>query len=215
MLGFGVGQPWQPRTIAPTSRHIESLDERTTPIRNEYQQALKGWRSEVDSLDGALRNSVAGQISSLGAPAQQGWLDQYSMAAQGAAQAGDLDWLTRAYGGDESSANSYVDVMSAKPAWEPYQQRIDKISRPFLENEMRQQQAYDWMQGGNQDNALMSPDYANAGFNTITGMSNPSAGPGQIDGIGMDWAQGVYDPTTQQGTGTYQPGWQRNAGFGW
>lgn len=86
---------------------------------------------------------------------------------------------------------------------------------PFVENTLRQQQAYDWMQGGQQENALMSPDYANAGFNSITGMSNPNAGPGQIDGVGMDWAHGVYDPTTQQGTGTYQPAWQRNTNFGW
>lgn len=86
---------------------------------------------------------------------------------------------------------------------------------PLVEPQLRQQQAYDWMQAGQQENALMSPHYANAGFNTITGMSNPNAGPGQIDGVGMDWAKGVYDPTTQQGTGTYQPAWQRNTNFGW
>lgn len=85
---------------------------------------------------------------------------------------------------------------------------------PHAEPQMRQQQAYDWMQGGNQENAVMSPDYAQAGFNTITGMSNPYAGPGEISGVDMDWAQGVYDPTTQRGTGTYQPTYQRT-GFGW
>lgn len=85
---------------------------------------------------------------------------------------------------------------------------------PLAEQQMRQQQAYDWMQGAHQENAVMSPDYANAGFNTITGMSNPYAGPGEISGVDMDWAQGVYDPTTQRGTGTYQPTYQRT-GFGW
>lgn len=87
---------------------------------------------------------------------------------------------------------------------------------PLAEQQMRQQQAYDWMQGGQQQNAIMSGDYANAGFNTITGMSNPYAGPdaASLTGIDTDWLQGVYDPNTQRGTGTYNPtNYSKNTGW--
>lgn len=78
---------------------------------------------------------------------------------------------------------------------------------PLAEQQIRQQQAYDQMQGGWQLNGVMSPDYANAGFNQVTGSSNAYAGPSQSDLIGLetDWMQGVYDPSTQRATGAYTP----------
>lgn len=111
----------------------------------------------------------------------------------------------------------YVNMTPGSPGYTPNFGALNAEKNkmmPLFENQTRQQQAYDWMEGAHQQNAIMSPEYANAGFNTITGMSNPYAGPGQIDGVSMDWAQGVYDPTTQRGTGTYNPtNYSKNTGW--
>src|SRR5690606_29019552 len=106
-----------------------------------------------------------------------------------------VDRHMRTYEDPASGGSHIVQTEDYDPGYTPdfsalYAER-DRVV-PYIENYNRQQQAYNWMQGGNQENAVMSPEYAQAGFNTITGMSNPYAGPGEISGVDMDWAQGVY-----------------------
>lgn len=203
------------RTASPNSQHIKTLSELQAPIQNEYQGLMDVWQQDMGGYDDALRQSFAADIAGAGLNPNQNLSLMLAMSRVGknAANAGNADWLSGTMG--QSGADAYTATAQGMPDFAPFQARMDAIARPFNENQTRQQQAYDWMQGGNQQNALMSPDYAKAGFNTITGTSNPNAGPGQIEGVDMGWAQGVYDPATQQGTGTYQPTWQRNTGFGW
>ncbi|MBI1620363.1 hypothetical protein [Aquamicrobium zhengzhouense] len=134
-------------------------------------------------------------------------------AVSGGQFSSGLDHFAKHGFGENRAVNVTPGSAGYTPNFSALNAEWDKMT-PMFENQTRQQQAYDWMQGGNQENGLMSEDYANAGFNTITGMSNPYAGPGQIEGVDMDWAQGVYDPQTQRGTGTYTPTHQRT-NFGW
>lgn len=134
-------------------------------------------------------------------------------AVEGGHFASGLDHFARHGWSEDRNVNQTRGQKGYTPDFSALNAERERMTSAF-ENQRRQQQAYEWMQGADQQNAIMSPDYANAGFNTITGLSNPYAGPDAVDGVGMDWASGVYDPSTQSGTGTYQPSWQRN-NFGW
>lgn len=228
VLGFGLGALggadfYNPtRKAMPTSDPIQSDHELT----NEHGDWVRGMQAQIDRMqrrdlveeaawqahartdaqipdggygldywrDAALRSQGEGGLAGYGGPREgnlEGWF-------------GDLDGKIRAH---EASIGQLRNQLEAGNL------SFDRKLEGRHENQLRQQQAYDWMQGANQENALMSPDYAKAGFNTITGLTNPYAGP-EGSGASMDWASGVYDPNTQSGTGTYQPSWQRT-NFGW
>lgn len=67
----------------------------------------------------------------------------------------------------------------------------------------RNQQAYDWMNGGGQINGILGPNYSDPNFGQIVG-AQPQ-GPSQEE---MAWADGLYNPT-----GTYGTAPARNSGW--
>jgi hypothetical protein len=85
---------------------------------------------------------------------------------------------------------------------------------PLLQNQIRQQQAYNRMGAFGQENAMPGGGYTQAGFGQVSGQTNPygaDMGMGQamldgaVSGISPDFMSGVYDPKTQQATGVYKP----------
>ena len=92
---------------------------------------------------------------------------------------------------------------------------------PLWQNQQRQQQAFNMMEGQGQRFGMMGEDYVNPGFGQVSGEVNPfspdmgagrAAVQGANDGISTDWLTGVYDPTQMQAMGVYRP--RGSYGFG-
>jgi hypothetical protein len=75
------------------------------------------------------------------------------------------------------------------PEWGQLNQQYQTEAGRREDAQTRNQQAYDWMLGGNQINGIIGPEYTNPYFNQI------GAQAGQIpEGTNMDWAADVYRP---------------------
>jgi hypothetical protein len=68
---------------------------------------------------------------------------------------------------------------------------------PMYESMTRNQQSYDSMMGGHQTNATIGENYADANFGSVSGQVNQALPT--VDGVGMSWANGVYDPAYASG----------------
>lgn len=78
---------------------------------------------------------------------------------------------------------------TANPEWGRLNQQYQNEAGRREDAQTRNQQAYDWMLGGNQINGIIGPEYTNPYFNQI------GAQAGQIpEGTDMDWAADVYRP---------------------
>jgi hypothetical protein len=121
------------------------------------------------------------------------------------------------------------DVVGASPGIPGYTPDFTALNaekdrlQPMAQNQIRQQQAYNMMDGFGQQNAVMGDDYTAAGFGQVSGETNPFAPAmgqaafdlsGGNDGISTDWLSGVYDPQKGQAAGVYRPQ-QNNAMGGW
>ena len=104
-----------------------------------------------------------------------------------------------------------------------YQALLDERNQfePLFQNQQRQQQAFNMMEGQGQRFGMMGEDYVNPGFGQVSGEVNPfspdmgagrAAVQGANDGISTDWLSGVYDPTQMQAMGVYRP--RGGYGFG-
>jgi len=214
------------RTNAPDSQTVVHDDE----LNTEYQKWLAQKQNSLGSMQNRdyasdLANRGYAQFQRMGGPADDPLSNRsvWEQAAQSYVQGGNPvavgpdggryhvgnffgNTLENMQQGDQA-AIAAVQSEIAQRTQQHQQTMADRGA-----NQLRQQQAYNWMEGGNQTNGLMSPDYANAGFNSISGQANPFAGPPAIDGVGMDWASGAYDPSKQTGTGSYIPAWWSQQG---
>jgi hypothetical protein len=123
-------------------------------------------------------------------------------------------------------AQTYIPGSPGSPGYTPdftgLNAEKDRL-QPMAQNQIRQQQSFDMMNGWGQENAVMGDDYTAAGFGQVSGETNPyGADMGQAafdlsggnDGISTDWLSGVYDPQQGQAAGVYRPQ-QNNAMGGW
>lgn len=192
---------------APVSNQVQSLEEMQKPIWDEYNAAVAArqnaandfWEQNQSVLD-ARTAGVPGMT-----PELQRQLDS-TLKSAGSRLGGE--WLF-AHSPDSGVAEEY-NALQAPIDVQSYQDRADAIAQPFLENQTRNQQAYDSMRNNGQINALIGPDYSNANFGSISGQG--AAQLPEIDGVNMDWASGVYNPSKANGmfgnTGrTYKQGW--------
>jgi hypothetical protein len=204
--GLGGRSPSFPvRFGAPVSNSVQSLEELQKPIWDEYQNAVNArtqssndfWTKYQGTLD--ARTDFAGP--------NQSQLDRTFKVA--ASRGPGAEWVFAHDPNAEAIANEYNDA-HAPVDMAAYTQRAQAIAQPYLENQTRNQQAYDSMTNNGQVNALIGPDYSNANFGSISGQG--AAQLPQIDGVNMDWAQGVYNPSQANGmfgnTGrTNKQGW--------
>lgn len=97
--------------------------------------------------------------------------------------------------GPQFERNGYQEAPSATP-YVPDFTALNaerEAMMPQFENRDHQQQAYDWMRGGNAMNGILSEAYAQPGFNHIS-----SAG-GAEGNSGINSGTGLYDPLTGSG----------------
>lgn len=201
--GLGGFSPSYPtRFGVPISRQVQSLDELTMPLRQEFEQARD---ADYDARLAARGDLWDAHTSRIGAdlsgltPAQRyKSMDDFFKGGTFAAQTGRDEFLGHVFGGDKDRIGAFTHAVTSEgPDYQEYQRRLQEITQPYMDAQTRNQQAYGQMTGGGQLNAMMGPDYANANFGSITGQ-----GPAQIPAVGgvsMDWASGVYDPSQASG----------------
>jgi hypothetical protein len=123
----------------------------------------------------------------------------------------------RSEGRNVAQTFDYVGGSAGDPGYTPdftaLNAEKDRM-KPLAENQIRQQQAFDMMNGWGQQNAVMGPEYTQAGFGQVTGETNiaaPAMGQAAFDlsggneGISTDWLTGVYNPQQGQSVGVYRP----------
>jgi hypothetical protein len=200
--GFGVSYPT--RVGAPNSQTIEN------PLAG--MPSYDDWRNDFDTRLSRTPQTISGtnkwidwqDITALEGP-------RVGEAGYNANAAGTLDaWLSAVRGADHfktegtdhlgAHQTSWVgrersqDYTMANPAYTALMDEKNRL-QPAYDNSARQEQAYSIMNGGNQINGLMGPDYTNRNFGRIVGAETTNPVPAGDD---MAWADGLYNPT-----GTY------------
>jgi hypothetical protein len=120
-------------------------------------------------------------------------------------------------------AMNYEEIPGYTPDFTGLNAERDRM-QPLAQNQIRQQQSFNMMNGWGQENGVMNDDYTAAGFGQVSNETNPF-GPGMgqpafdisggNSGISTDWLSGVYDPANQQQSGVFRPQQQNNGFGGW
>jgi hypothetical protein len=96
----------------------------------------------------------------------------------------------------------------ANPEWARVNQMMQDATSQRSENQMRQQQAYDFgMLGGNDRNGLLNANYSQPGYGQISGQDQSAAfgadGGTQLGGVNDQFITGAYTPSNSGAT--YNP----------
>lgn len=190
----GRSSSFPQRFGAPQSERVGSLHEIENSIWAPYHAAVAQsqdatdnfWTNHTDTLADRFKdyNMTPTQLAQV--------MEGYKSVARGPGTAG-AEFI---FGHAPGVAGSLISAQ-ALPDMAPYREKAEAARAQYNETQTRNQQAYDSMRNNGQINALIGPDYSDANFGSVSGQGATQLP--QIDGVNMDWVQGVYDPSQASG----------------
>ena len=237
--------PYPVRQFSPQSAMVDnplagmgSMQDWETDWQNRYnaEEARRGQGATGPRALGPERDQfIVNELRNLGAPINSTTLGAFGIGNMGSfSDQGHGDYAANVAGlgnmGQNVVANSigrdnFDRLMGYQQQFDPgnagYTPDFSALNaerdkfQPLWENQQRQQQSFNMMEGQGQRFGMMGPDYTSPGFGQVSGQVNPfapemgagrAAVQGANDGIDTDWLTGVYDPRTMQAAGVYRPG---------
>lgn len=236
--------PYPVRQFSPQSDAINnpligmgSMQEWEADWQNRYnaEEARRGQGATGARALGPERDQfIVNELHSLGAPVNETTLGTFGIGnTQSFSDQGHGDYAANVAGLDDMGQNvvagnigrdNFDRLMNYEQEFDPgtpgYTPDFSLLNaerdqfEPLFQNQQRQQQAFNMMEGQGQRFGMMGEDYTNPGFGQVSGETNPfspdmgagaAALQGANEGISTDWLTGVYDPTSMQAMGVYRP----------
>ena len=186
--GLGGWRPYPVRQDPPESSQVMSGEE----ITNSWNDRLADIPQNISST---TVETVPWEFQKLGG--QYNNMRFEKTADYGYAKDNGINMLRY----DINPFRMVVDKTTTTSYRNPEYDRVaglrDDALAQFGENNIRQQQAYDGMQGQYSKNGIMPEGYSAPNFGQISGQEN--TGVTNTPGIGMDWTAGVYDQNFANG----------------